>query len=166
MCIRDFRSDTCEPRVWLDNNSLSWFSFRAAQQTPQGIATQKASASMRKTPIGTKIGIREVLDTVKLAKRRMSDFSDAEGPRPRLWAVADPFHPDHSCSRCSANSTEQSDFDDGIFEGPGDDFRALEKEEAEMKRLIAMRRYWKSQVLHLFLLRTSFPYIFTNRSLF
>jgi hypothetical protein len=87
----------------------------------------------------------------------MSDLSDAEVQRPRLWPLEDPLRPEnfsvHSTNQGS-QSTSQSDSDDGAIRGPGDIDKALEADEAEKMHLLALSRYWKGRVLSLFFFRT------------
>ena len=105
----------------------------------------------------TKTKIRTVFASPKTPKRTMSDLSDAQVQRPRLWPLDDPFHPSNS----SAYSTDTSadNMDHGDSEGESSDSinnleetnEALEADAAEKMRLKALRRYWKSLVLdHLF----------------
>ena len=100
------------------------------------------------------IKLRALLVAPKPPKRTMSDLSDAEVQRPRLWPLEDPLHPGNSSAHNtdqSSQSSDQSDSDDGVIAGPADIYKALEVDKAEKMRLLALSRYWKGRVLSLFL---------------
>ena len=83
----------------------------------------------------------------------MSDLSDAEIQRPRLWPLDDPFHPGDSSAYSTDTSTDSTDQDDledessDCIDNPKETNEALEVDTAEKMRLRALRRYWKSLVL-------------------
>jgi hypothetical protein len=130
----------------------SGFSF-GRRQHPKPIATQRTLSRMKESEAKATIERHALLVGPKFPKRTMSDLSDPEVQRPRLWHLGDPLRPENFSAYStnqSIQTTSQSDSDDGPIRGPGDIYRTLEVDEAEKMRLFALTGHWKGRVRSLF----------------